>query len=330
VVPVTPGTNVQQSIQAFKLDVSVGDLEVSIARLKDEFELVTGVNAIEKGAGGGESTLGQTQIKEAKSIGALFDILLGNVNELNRLAKDMIQDILFFMPAGEFVQYAARVSGLSAEKITKALPSMQGIEQEFTIHNPVTAGGEDRQVLATQLMRIFQMAGESLFTNPAVYKYFMKVIEIAGLPRPSELGIAPEEPLSPTDEHMMLGQGQWVVPSMAEDAVSHLNQHKRYLELAQQNVVQGLSEESRLLTGQLLPLHIEDTQELIQLQAQQQAQQSGRGQLEGVGAGGGGGLNNPLGEPTRGEEIQGTPAGGLALGNRNRQTANAVQGSNLQ
>lgn len=313
------GKPVQELIQAFLLQVDVPELQALADRYKFEFELTTGVSAIQKGSGGNSRTLGQDQIKEAKSEAELIDMMLGIGIEQERLVRDMIEDSVFHRTIGEFVEYGARVSGIPPSEIIKVLPSIKGAENEFDIQNPVS-GGEDRLALATTLMRSFELAGTALFTDPRVSQFFSGIYELSGFYRSRQLGLTPQRSLQPGDEHILMSQGQLTPVNPADDDKAHLARHVTLMRMIESGVNLGFDEQELESLRRSLPIHIEEHVMRLQLEIAT-AQGGGGGQGLGVDRRGGG---------QRALETDTVPAGASGLQSAQLEQSQSIPGNNIQ
>lgn len=295
VIQLQSGAKVNDVLQPFFLQVDVSSLETAIGVYKFEFEQATGVSAVQKGTGRASTrTLGELNLNEAKSQNLLLDVFYRMHLELQRLLRDMISDAEFFRTPDELATYLVRISGLPASEIAAALVSLgqlSGLEDEYVFDHPLSST-EDRQVVATQMMKLFQIAGEALFTNPRIAAFGKKILEVSGFPKVDQLGLEPPTQMKPSDEHVAMSQGQFVRTSEFENSVHHLAQHKTFLRVIESGSIDiGMAEEEIQSLKVLLPIHIEETETIVTIQQAQQENQA-RQANEGVGGGGGGGLQN--------------------------------------
>ena len=209
------------------------------------------------------------------------------------------------------------------DKVLETLPSIDGIENEVKIDSPL-GGGEDRAVLTTLILRIFQVMGPAMFSDPAFAKFARKLIEISGFPRTRQLGLFPEETLSPGDEHIMMAQGTKVDVNPVDDHAKHLAQHITFFQLLKNGQLDDQFNEQELDNLRLLiKIHAEEHNIMVSIiQAQQQASTSAGQDQAGNSAQQQGGLAS-LEQDT-------SPAGSQELRGRITQTAANVPGNNLQ
>lgn len=317
-----PGTRPNDAVRPFLLEVNTAELESSIAAQKFEFELTTGVSAIQKGGGGSTRTLGELQLKEQKSASVLIHSMLGTTQEIGRLIRDMLQDAFFFRSNGEIIEYVSRVSGLDPSEVLELLPTIEGIENEIIIDSPL-GGGEDRAVLTTLIMRILQIIGPGMFTDPALAKFARRVIEISGFPRTRQLGLFPEETKIPSDEHILMMQGQKVNVNPVDDHALHLAQHRTFGELIEAGQLDDQIDEQEIENVKLLlPLHMQEHDTIMEIIAQTQNPATSAGQDQA------GNLEQQQGG-VRSLEQDTSPASGQGLRNAVTESAANVPGGNL-
>lgn len=351
VIEAMPGADLEKAVQFLKYELD-DTVEVTIAHLKNEFEMSTGVNATAKGAPNPSTgTLGEVQIDEAKSTLELGDVLLGCGLELARLFTNMLDDKIFHEGPENFYDYATRVSGVSPTDLRKAFPDVSKVIQEVHILHPLAVQG-DKTVLATIIMRLFQLVGPSGFGND-IPGFTRAILELIQYPNSEKL-TQQQKSLSPDDEHKMMSEGDWVDPEPIDNQQEHLMKHMQMLMAISKHMPLPYSPEEIENLKVLLPRHIEDTLSMLATQvntsflqqmgssqvgppgptdaagqpAQQDQEMNGQpGVLNGTGAGGGG-LQNNSGQPTRMEQDT-NPADSQGLTGAIIQQSRGVPGSNL-
>lgn len=321
-----------------------------IASLKAAFDNTVGVKAEIQGTPGdtSSSTLGEVQLNRATGRALLDYIALVNAPELVRLYTDMLDDYYYFMGLeGKDALYSdlARITGLNVQNLDRVLAGgVEGPQADLVITHPLSLI-QDPTVTSTLMLRLFQLVGVAMFTDPMITRFTQQILEMNGVMHSEELLAGQYPSMDPGDEMRQLAQGNWVEPQPNDDHLRHIQSHKAVVDLLAQIEAQypDLSalndsdvadiEQATHMTihevrnlMELLPLHLDQTAQMLMMQMGMQQMQAGggggggnepRGVLEGQGgpAGGGGGQQNA------GVETQ---TGGMAPLEQNTNPTNAL------
>lgn len=354
VIEAQPGADLEKAVQFLKYEPDQFAFE-RIQQLKTEFQLSTGGNSGQQNDSTG--TLGELQIEESKQTLELSDVLVGCGMELARLQSDELEDFIFYSGPAYFYDYANRVSGVSPTELIKAIPDVGAFCEQVKILHPLAVQG-DKTVIATLMMRLFQLVGAQGF--PDITGFTRAVLQLVQYPDAE--GITKQaKSLDPDDEHKMMSNGEWVDPEPYDNQQEHLMKHMQMLKAISGGQPLPYSKDEIQTLSVLLPKHIEDTLSMLATQVNTNfMQQTGSGQvgppgptdpndpnaqnaggqqmqgqpmngqpgiLNGTGAGGGG-LQNNTGEPTR-MEMDTNPASTSGMANSITQSTRGVPGSNL-
>jgi len=288
-----------------------------IAALKWEFEQTTGASAAAKGTdtARGTGTLGEIQINESKASLQLNDVVEACGEEIARLIRNLIDDVVDAVPKEAFVAWASGISGIPASDVMRVMAHTDLFSEELGVSHPTNSGG-DPAVLVTLLLRI-AMAFPQGFDD--VKKLVRTLLELSGYPDAESL-VESDSSMDPDDEAAQMRQGNWVDPNEGEDFVKHLQAHMAQMSDAQRSAQfaaaggGGVDQETMNLL-ELLPQHIQETQTLLQVMIQMlQLREAEMGGGSGVGPtkeGKSAPSSEPQGSPQMGSDIRGQANGSV-------------------
>ena len=273
------------------------DARNKIALLKAEFEQTTGAKAAAKGTDvAGTGTLGEIELNLARSELELRDVLRSVGLEWGRLVTDIWRDLVWFMTAEEFVEYASEISGVGKSDLENKFPSLEGLGDDVEFDHPVVAKG-DAAVLTTLLTRIMAAVPNAPWDVAEAAK---RLVEGAGFALPDTLFL-PSHLLNPGDENTMFAKGSWIDPDPREDWQNHILVHERRVTELQDGLDETISDEDAQLEFDMLSRHLLATISMVQgllaaaeaFQGDQQGQQQqGLGPTRPGSAGANGGSNS--------------------------------------
>lgn len=251
-------------------------IEQSIAALKIEYELTTGMTGVAKGIADAK-TLGQDQISQQNTQTRLNDVVFTWAKEMKRLIADMIRDRIDMDGEEAYAAFLKEVSGRTADDAEIEIPSADGIWREIKIDHPMTTG-RDKAVMGQGLLNAKPLIPPGLVSEEKFWKLYLQTI---GLPKSENIFENVYKPIDPAKEHEYLAKGTWISPNIQEDVMRHLSEHQMKLAEVQQELMAMQSGtiypdpyqlQALQVFAQQLQQHIVATQQIMPMALQFQMQ----------------------------------------------------------
>lgn len=301
-------------IEFMQLPDNGASIDQFIQGLRIEHELSTGVLGVAKGDLRSRSnTLGQDQMNDAKGRNRLDDIVLEHSAKINYLVHRVISDLSEKLGKEGLIEYAARVAGTDANRLTEAIDSVGGIEEELRSVSPLVLG-RNKQMIAQSIVQGITLAPQVYDIPKALVAYH----QMSGVPNPESIINAAMEVSSPHDEHMQMRGLNMVKVNVNDDHAMHLADHEPEL---QEAAAEAQAIRAGVLVGDLLKAEsylrilsrhvLEHQQTVLALSLQ-------AGAMPGVGGAGGAPADGPPDEEksARGAEAASADFAGRGLMNK--------------
>lgn len=297
--------------------------EADIQSIKFEFENSTGIPAISKGASSETSTGTATELQmtQNRSSGLLDMIALNQAFVFCDTVKELLCLSYRILGPEEWEKLAIEACGEIAADIEHVMNEVAN--EEFDVH-PAIASTEDPAVVATMLLRVFQLTAESGEWNVReLIKLAASLQRIQGIEKALKSG---DVVISPVSENILMAAGNTISVNVQDDDLAHLMEHQKMLVALQTGeAAQYFNPQQIEELNKNLPSHYESQfmqhQQKIMMQQQQQMGPGGGGQS--------GQPKNPRMDQPGALETDTAAAGTTGLRQNINERAGQVPGGNL-